>query len=83
VTSDLVSRGIDVQHVNVVVNFYFPLDVETYLHRVGRSGRYLNKGIAISFVTPHEVTRLRAVEAHYKIRIEELPEDFATYLLGD
>lgn len=83
VTSDLVSRGIDVQHVNVVVNFDFPLDVETYLHRVGRSGRYLNKGIAISFVTPHEVTRLRAVEAHYKIRIEELPEDFATYLLGD
>jgi translation initiation factor 4A len=80
VTTDLVARGIDVQHVNVVINFDMPYTAETYLHRIGRSGRYGRKGIAINFVANNDTELFRAVENHYKISIDELPEDFITYL---
>ena len=80
VTTDLVARGIDVQHVNVVVNFDLPTNVESYLHRIGRSGRWGRKGIAINFVTPRDVATLRALEAHYHTLVDELPMDFAKHL---
>ncbi len=80
VTSDLVCRGIDVQHVNVVINFDVPLNKESYLHRIGRSGRSGKRGLAINFVSAKEVPLLREIEQHYKVQIPELPMDFVEYL---
>ena len=80
VATDYVARGIDVQHVNIVINFDLPLNKENYLHRIGRGGRYGRKGVAINFVSQKEVETLREIEAHYHTQIEELPMDFAAYL---
>lgn len=80
VTTDLVARGIDVQHVNVVVNFDLPCNIENYLHRIGRSARYGRRGVAINLVSPSEVELLRAIQAHYHTPIDELPMDFMTHL---
>jgi translation initiation factor 4A len=80
VTTDLVARGIDVQHVNYVINFDVPLNRECYLHRIGRSGRYGRRGVAINFVAPAEATLLREIEDHYHTAVDELPEDFARFL---
>ena len=51
VLADLFTRGIDIQAVNVVINFDFPKHAETYLHRIGRSGRYGHLGVAINLIT--------------------------------
>lgn len=80
VTTDLVARGIDVQHVNIVINFDLPSNKENYLHRIGRGGRFGKKGIAINFVSPAEVTLLREIEEHYRTEVEELPMNFGCYL---
>jgi len=80
VTTDLVARGIDVHHVNIVINFDLPTNKENYLHRIGRGGRYGRKGVAINFVSQRDVDVLREIEAHYHTQIDELPMDFAAYL---
>jgi len=80
VTTDLVARGIDVHHVNIVINYDLPTNKENYLHRIGRGGRYGRKGVAINFVSQKDVEILREIEAHYHTQIEELPMDFAAYL---
>lgn len=80
VSSDLMSRGIDVQHVNIVINYDMPLNVESYLHRIGRSGRYGRKGVAINLVSERDVALLRAVEAHYQTHVDELPQNFTDFL---
>ena len=80
VTTDLVARGIDVHHVNIVINFDLPTNKENYLHRIGRGGRYGRKGVAINFVTEKDVEVLHEIEAHYHTQIDELPVDFAAYL---
>lgn len=80
VTTDLVSRGIDVHHVNIVINFDLPANKESYLHRIGRGGRYGRKGVAINFVTQRDVDMLKEIEGHYHTQIDELPMDFAAYL---
>jgi translation initiation factor 4A len=80
VTTDLIARGIDVQHVNYVINYDVPASTENYLHRIGRSARFGRRGIAINFVASHEVAALREIEEHYAITIPELPDDFARYL---
>lgn len=80
VTTDLVARGIDVHHVNIVINFDLPTNKENYLHRIGRGGRYGRKGVAINFVTDKDVEMLHDIEGHYHTQIEELPMDFAAYL---
>lgn len=51
VPADLFTRGIDIQSVNVVINFDFPKNSETYLHRVGRSGRFGHLGLAVNLIT--------------------------------
>lgn len=79
VTTDLIARGIDVQRVNIVINVDVPTTLETYLHRIGRSGRYGRKGLAITFVTGGDVASLVAIQKHYGTTIPELPEDFAKY----
>lgn len=73
ISSNITARGIDVQQVNTVINFDIPRSPETYLHRIGRSGRWGRKGIAINFVTKHDVYCMKNIEEHYKISIEELP----------
>ena len=80
VTTDLVARGIDVHHVNIVINFDLPTNKENYLHRIGRGGRYGRKGVAINFVSQRDVDVLKDIEGHYHTQIDELPMDFAAHL---
>ena len=75
ISSDLLSRGIDIQGVDLVINFDFPTDRENYLHRIGRSGRYGRKGVAINFITDRDIKAVDEVETYYKIKIKELPSD--------
>jgi len=75
VCSDLLTRGIDIQAVNVVVNFDFPRNSETYLHRIGRSGRFGHMGIAINFITYDDRHNLRRIEKELNTAIEAIPRD--------
>jgi translation initiation factor 4A len=76
VSSNVSSRGFDVQQVNMVINFDLPRDVHTYLHRIGRSGRWGRKGTGINFITPRDQAQLRDIETHYHTQITELPAAF-------
>lgn len=76
ISSNVTSRGIDIQQVNIVINFDLPKDPHTYLHRIGRSGRWGRKGIGVNFVTRKDVSTLKTIEEHYSSRMEELPNDF-------
>lgn len=76
ISSNVTARGIDVQQVSTVINFDIPKDVNTYLHRIGRSGRWGRKGIGINFVTRRDVRSVREIEAHYHTQILDLPADF-------
>lgn len=76
ISSDVTARGIDIQQVSIVINYEIPLDVSKYLHRIGRSGRFGRKGVAINFVTPRDVNNLRYIEKYYATQIDELPEKF-------
>lgn len=82
ITTNVVSRGIDIMQVSLVVNYDMPLDVnhnpdpETYLHRVGRTGRFGRTGVSINFV--HDRTswqHMRAIEEHFKKQITMVPTD--------
>lgn len=73
VATDLFARGIDVHQVSLVVNYDLPLNKESYLHRIGRSGRYGRKGTAISLVTNDDQRQLADIERFYRIQIAELP----------
>ena len=73
VSTDLLSRGIDVQQISIVINYDIPKSVDNYLHRIGRSGRYGRKGVAINFNTPYDDSKLKAIEQHYNINIEAFP----------
>jgi ATP-dependent RNA helicase len=73
ITTDVWARGLDVQQVSVVFNYDLPLNRENYLHRIGRSGRFGRKGIAINFVTKEDVHVLRDIEQFYATQIDEMP----------
>jgi len=74
--SNVTARGIDIQQVSVVVNFDLPKCVHTYLHRIGRSGRWGRKGVGINFITRRDVIQIRKIEEHYSTQIDEMPSDF-------
>ena len=74
-STDLLSRGIDVQQLSLVINYDLPNNKETYIHRIGRSGRYGRKGVAINFVTDRDIHDLEEIQAHYDTKIEEMPQD--------
>uniref|UniRef100_F1KTG4 RNA helicase n=1 Tax=Ascaris suum TaxID=6253 RepID=F1KTG4_ASCSU len=74
VCSDLLTRGIDIQAVNVVINFDFPRNAETYLHRIGRSGRFGHLGIAINLITYEDRFNLRRTEAELRTHIAPIPK---------
>lgn len=75
ISSNVTARGIDIQQVNIVINFDVPKCVHTYLHRIGRSGRWGRKGMGLNFVTRRDVMKLREIETHYKTQMMELPEN--------
>ena len=74
ISTDLLARGIDVHNVALVINYDLPRDMECYLHRIGRSGRYGKKGISISFVTENDYYILRNIEAYYSTKICPMPK---------
>ena len=80
VTSDLFARGIDVQQVSIVINFDVPKSEHTYLHRIGRSGRWGRKGVAINFQTKYDGAKLKHFQEYYDTQIIELPADYASHL---
>lgn len=80
VSSNLTARGIDVQQVSVVVNFDIPKCVHTYLHRIGRSGRWGRKGVGINFVTKMDTYKIKTIEQHYQIHIKELPQNYIEFI---
>ena len=71
ISSNLTARGIDIQQLNLVINYDIPNSVHTYLHRIGRSGRWGRKGTAINFVCEKDIQRMKRIEQHYKINITE------------
>lgn len=76
ISTDLLARGIDVQQVSLIINYEMPLDRENYIHRIGRSGRFGRKGIAINIVTPAELSlKVEDIKHHYHTRIDELTLD--------
>merc|ERR1712226_626696 len=75
ISTDLLGRGIDVQQVSLVVNYDMPEVMEQYLHRIGRSGRYGRKGLAINFVMSSDVKSCKDIERYFHTQIEEMPED--------
>uniref|UniRef100_A0A7S2UYK1 RNA helicase n=1 Tax=Fibrocapsa japonica TaxID=94617 RepID=A0A7S2UYK1_9STRA len=83
VSTDLFGRGIDIERVNIVVNYDFPDNTDQYLHRVGRAGRFGTKGLAISFVSSAtDAEELAKVQARFEVNIPELPDqiDITTYM---
>lgn len=80
ISSNVTARGIDVQQVSVVVNFDVPRCVHTYLHRIGRSGRWGRKGVGINLITRRDAEILKEIESFYDTQIAELPQNFATIL---
>lgn len=76
ISSNVTARGIDIQQVSTVINFDIPKCVHTYLHRIGRSGRWGRKGIGINFVTRRDVAKIKMIEQHYGTEIREMPQNF-------
>lgn len=77
ITTDLLARGIDVQQVSLVINYDLPRNLENYIHRIGRSGRFGRKGVAINFVTGEDTRCLKELEQFYNTQIEEMPASVA------
>ena len=77
ISSNVTARGIDIQQVSTVINFDIPKDVSTYLHRIGRSGRWGRKGLGINFVTKRDWRKLKEIEQFYNTEITDLPADFS------
>ena len=73
ISTNLTARGIDVQQVSTVINFDLPKDIHTYIHRIGRSGRWGRKGMGINFITRRDVEKIKEIETYYETQIDELP----------
>ncbi|KAI8106766.1 hypothetical protein M9434_001420 [Picochlorum sp. BPE23] len=77
ITTDVWARGIDVQQVSLVINYDIPFNRENYIHRIGRSGRFGRKGVAINFIKDDDVQALRDIEQYYSTHIDEMPMNVA------
>ena len=73
ISTDLLSRGIDVQQVSLVINYDLPRNVESYIHRIGRSGRYGRRGLALNFISNYDKNLINELENFYNTQISELP----------
>ena len=85
IATDVLARGIDVPAVTLVVNYELPINYdgpdrkgvnfETYLHRIGRTGRFGQKGVAVNLITPEEIEKVKSIEKYYNCEIEKLEAD--------
>lgn len=83
VATDLFGRGIDIERVNVVVNFDMPKDIDDYMHRVGRAGRFETKGMAISFINDFDEEEiLNKIQSNFSTSINELPKEIDASLVN-
>ena len=82
ISTDLLARGIDVQQVSLVINYELPSQMDNYIHRIGRSGRYGRKGTSINLLCPDDVRSMGEIEGYYKIKVEQLPEDLSKLQLA-
>jgi translation initiation factor 4A len=80
ITTDLLARGIDVAQVSLVINLDLPMQRENYIHRIGRSGRFGKKGVAINFITGDDKRALKDLETYYNTQIDEMPNNIADLL---
>ena len=77
VATGVAARGIDIGDLSRVVNYDLPFKPEEYIHRIGRSGRYGRKGVAINFVKNDDIRVLRDIEQFYSTQIDEMPMSIA------
>jgi len=77
ISTDLLARGIDVQQVSLVINYELPTQMDNYIHRIGRSGRYGRKGTAINLLCNDDMRCMKEIEDFYKITVENLPQDLS------
>jgi len=82
ISTDLLARGIDVQQVSLVINYELPREIDNYIHRIGRSGRYGRKGTAINLLSSEDMRTMRELEEHYKMTVEPLPQDLSMMVLN-
>lgn len=82
VSTDLLARGIDVQQVSLVICYDLSSNRENYIHRIGRSGRFGRKGVAINFIIEEDKKYLHDIEEFYHTRIEEMPANIDEFLKG-
>jgi len=80
IATDLLARGIDVHQVSLVINYDLPRNLENYIHRIGRSGRFGRKGVAINFITYEDTRAIRELERFYNTQIEEMPATIADFI---
>ena len=80
ISSNVTARGIDIQQVSTVINFDVPNCIHTYLHRIGRSGRWGRKGAGINFITQRDMSKLKEIESYYGTKINELTENWSMEL---
>jgi translation initiation factor 4A len=73
ISSNVTARGIDIQQVSTVINFDIPKNVSTYLHRIGRSGRWGRKGFGINFITRRDIGKIKEIEEYYSCEMKEMP----------
>jgi len=77
ISTNITARGIDIQQVSTVINFDIPKDIHTYLHRIGRSGRWGRKGTALNFITRRDYKLIKDIESYYNTEIAELPKEYS------
>lgn len=80
ISSNVTARGIDIQQVSVVINFDIPKDIHTYIHRIGRSGRWGRKGNAINFITRRDIEKIKEIESYYNTQIDEFPGTLSLHI---
>ena len=80
ISTDLLSRGIDVQQVSLIINYDMPFEKETYIHRIGRSGRFGRKGVAINLIGQKDYKNFKKIIDYYETTIEELPSNISNLI---
>ena len=82
ISTDLLARGIDIQQISLVINYELPMNRENYIHRIGRSGRFGKKGVAINLITKNELKMKEDIEKYYATSMKELPMDLSKIILS-
>lgn len=79
-STDVLARGIDFQQVQLVINLDLPRTIPTYIHRIGRTGRFGRQGSAINFVTRNDVHQVENIEKIFGVDMQEMPSDLSEFL---